>query len=259
MNSEVDNLVRRVLRHGIELKERLRRGEEFDLKNEQAVIKRMLLTEEQARQIPDYASDTANYVPTDLSYGSSGYGSPMAPERTGTFLGIRYALVCWLDEMFLIDSPWDSEWNENKLELALYGSNDRAWKFWEQAQLADKRPTKSALRAFFLCAMLGFRGDYRDNVAALTAWVDATRKRLSQDEPGDWIKPPDREIRTAVPPLFGRESLRRMIIACGSSLLILVPIVAFFFIRYLDQTTPTRAATREGPRASYGQDLSEEE
>ena len=66
-------------------------------------------------------------------------------------------MVCWLDELFLVDSAWDARWNESKLELALYGTNDRAWHFWEQARLADTRPGTEALSAFFLCVMLGFR------------------------------------------------------------------------------------------------------
>lgn len=243
MNREVDNLVHRVLRHGIQLKDRLRKGETFDLRNEQAVLKRLLLTDEQARQLPDYGSEIA-YSPHEPVYGSPA-------ERGPAFLGVRYALVCWLDEMFLIDSPWDAIWNENKLEQALYGSNDRAWKMWEQAKLADRRPDRTALRAFFLCVMLGFRGDYRDDPAYLSAWVDATRRRLAMDDPADWPRPPDRDVKTSVPPLYGRVALRRMVVSCGALLLILIPFVTYFFVTYLDQTTPSTSAAREKSRV-YG-------
>ncbi len=250
MNYEVTTLVHRVLRHGIQLKDRLRKGETFDLRNEQAVLKRLLLTEEQARQLPDYSSDAPTFTHQEPVYGSS----MTAPTRPDAFLGVRYALVCWLDEIFLIDSPWDTQWNETKLEQSLYGSNDRAWKFWEQAKLADKRPDRTALRAFFLCTMLGFRGDFREDPAFLSAWVDATRRRLAEDDPADWPKPPDREIKTSVPPLHGREALRRMVVSCGTLLLILIPIVAYFFIKYLDQTTPGTTAARDGVRVGYGKD-----
>jgi len=248
MQHEVETLVHRVLRHGIQLKERLRQGETFDLRNEQAVLKRLLLTEEQARQLPDYGSDAVGFTSQEPVYGT-----PLTTQdRAGTFLGIRYALVCWLDELFLIDSPWDAQWNETKLEQSLYGSNDRAWKFWEQAKLGDKRPGLTALKTYFLCVMLGFRGDFRDDTAFLTAWVDATRRRLTQDAPGDWPKPPDRDIKTSVPPLYGRDALRRMVIACGTLLLILIPVVSFFFVKYMDQTTPGTNATREGRGTGYG-------
>src|SRR5262245_37365538 len=109
MSNDVDILVHTVLRHGIQLKDRLRKGEQFDLKNEQAVLKRLLLTDEQARQLPDFGSD----APPPMTQGEL-YGTPIARERGDAFLGVRYALVSWLDEMFLIDSPWDAEWNENK-------------------------------------------------------------------------------------------------------------------------------------------------
>lgn len=247
MNHELDILVHRVLRHGIQLKERLRQGETFDLRNEQAVLKRLLLTEEQARQLPDYSNDAITYSQSDPVYGA-----PLSSERSSSFLGVRYALVCWLDEIFLIDSPWDSLWNETKLEQSLYGSNDRAWKFWEQAKIAERRPGRHALRAFFLCVMLGFRGDFRDDTAYLSAWVEAARRRLAEDDPGDWPKPPDREIATSVPPLHGRDALRRMVMTCGTLLLVLIPIVAFFFVRYLDQTTPGTSASSEVSPVTYG-------
>src|SRR5439155_11845235 len=79
------------------------------------------------------------------------------------FLGIRYALVCWLDEIFILDSPWKDQWSERSLEIDLYNSRERAWKFWEQADNASARPTTDALEVFFLCVMLGFRGNKVDS------------------------------------------------------------------------------------------------
>ena len=58
METEVVTLVQRVLRHGIQLKERLVRGERFHLQNEQAVLKQLLMTEEDATHLPEYASET---------------------------------------------------------------------------------------------------------------------------------------------------------------------------------------------------------
>ena len=45
-----------------------------------------------------------------------------------------------------------------------------------------------------------------------------------------------------------------MVIACGTLLLILIPVVAFFFVKYMDQTTPGTNVAREGPGAGYGKD-----
>ena len=246
MENDLSTLVQRVFRHGIQLKQRLLRGETFHLKNEQAVLKRLLLSEEEAAHIPEYGSETPA-----ATGGEAFYGAAPAKERTAPFLGIRYLLVCWLDETFLIDSPWDVLWNENKLELALYGTNDRAWRFWEQARLAETRTGGTALWASFLSVMLGFRGDLREDSARLRAWVDAARQRLGQRRPTDWTPPPSREIVTNVPPLMGREALRRMVVSCGTFLLILLPVVLWFFARYLDQTTPTSTA-RDTGRSGYG-------
>ena len=49
-----------------------------------------------------------------------------------TELDIRYAMVCWIDELFILNSVWGTQWNEQKLEVDLFGTNDRAWKFWEK-------------------------------------------------------------------------------------------------------------------------------
>jgi type VI secretion system protein ImpK len=207
MQEELTDLVHSVLHHGIQLKKRLMRGETLILENEQAILKRMLLTETDAQRWPDYGGDP-----------------------TTRFLGIRYVLACWLDELFLVDSPWDSRWNEVKLELALYGTNDRAWRFWEQARLAETRQGTDAISAFFLCVMLGFRGEMGEHPDQLQAWVEGCRKKLTRGDGAQWVRPPEITPITNVPPLRGRDSLRRMVLSGGVLLLILVPLLAFFFV-----------------------------
>src|SRR5947209_13972033 len=110
----------------------------------------MLLTESEARRHPDFGGEGERPAQTPASEAAPA-GRP--------FLGVRYALACWLDELLILNSPWSAAWNERKLEAALYGTNDRAWKFWEQAELAAARPTTDALEGFFLCVVLGFRGE----------------------------------------------------------------------------------------------------
>src|SRR6266852_5305509 len=99
MREEIANLVHPVFVYGLRLKERLDLGESG-------------------------------------SAARMSMGGRRSPE---VFLGIRYALACWLDEVFILDSPWGRIWNERKIEEALYGTNDRAWFFWEQAQHAANR------------------------------------------------------------------------------------------------------------------------
>ena len=40
----------------------------------------------------------------------------------------RYLLACWLDELFVVDTALSRQWNENKLEMLMFGTNDRAFR-----------------------------------------------------------------------------------------------------------------------------------
>ncbi len=221
MQDELNNLVHSILQHGVQLKKRLIRGEALVLENEQAILKRMLMSNADAQRFADFGGDAR----------LDARGMQVAAEAgAGRFLGIRYALACWLDELFLTDSPWDSRWNENKLELALYGSNDRAWRFWEQARVAETRSGNEALAAFYLCVMLGFRGEMREQADQLQAWVESCKNRVTRHAASAWSKPSELQAPTNVPPLRGRAGFRRMVVSGGTLLLILVPLLAFFLV-----------------------------
>ncbi len=244
MQEDLVHLIHGVLHHGIRLRTRLLRGERLVLENEQATLQRLLLPAGEAQRWPEYGGQSpASTEPTDLHAADVHAGT--GPRL---FLGVRYALVCWLDELFLVGSPWEKQWNEKKLEAALYASNDRAWRFWEQARLAEARPDGTALVGFFLCVMLGFRGDLRDDPAALQAWLDATRIRLHRGNRTAWSKPPELQPRTLVPPLRGQERLRRMIYSGGLLLLVLLPILAFIMVQMMAPTPagPGDAGYRTG-------------
>lgn len=114
---EIPDLFHPVFAYGLQLKARLESGERPVFDAEQGVLKGLLLSETEARRWSGYGGDTG---PAGLEGGA---------RRGAQFLGVRYALVCWLDELFTLDSPWQGQWNEHKLEVALYGTNDRAWKF----------------------------------------------------------------------------------------------------------------------------------
>jgi type VI secretion system protein ImpK len=221
MREEIANLVHPVLARGLDLRERLLRGEEPTFEAEQAALLGLLLGEREARRWPEYGGD-------DFAPVSASEVSPAGP-----FLGARYALVCWLDEMFILDTPWSQRWNESKLEMRLYATNDRAWKFWEQARLAAERQGVDALEAFFVCVMLGFTGDHGDGSAELTSWIAATREQLRRTGQGQWRSPPGMELATSVPPLRGRAALRRMLLVASAVLLAAVPVVALFLARRL--------------------------
>src|SRR5262249_62306200 len=126
-------------------------------------------------------------------------GGESAMRRDEAFLGIRYALVCWLDEIFILDSPWASEWNERKLEEGLYGTNDRAWKFWEQARKAEARPGTDALEVYYLCVVLGFRGDLRNAPERLAGWRNTIESRIAKGQGQERQGPPGRTQPLDVP------------------------------------------------------------
>jgi type VI secretion system protein ImpK len=230
MQEQLADLVYPVLMRGLELKERLEAGESASFEAEQGLLKGLLLTEAEARHLPDFGGDGDTF---ERRNGGVSEGTSVPP--ADRFLGIRYVLACWLDELFILDSPWEAQWNEQKLEVALYGTNDRAWKFWEQARLAEKRSGNDALEAFFLCVMLGFRGGLAAEPARLQSWVAAAASIVGREHGRQWAAPPELEPATRVPPLRARQRLQRALLAGGVLLLLLVPAVAAFLVQQLGQ------------------------
>ncbi|MFL5342362.1 MAG: DotU family type IV/VI secretion system protein [Gemmataceae bacterium] len=213
--------VHRVLDYGIALKERLERGERPDLPREQAELKNLLMGDADLRALPDYAGEGR----FDSIMGNA---MPAGPKP---FRGVRYALTCWLDEIFIDGPPeWSNAWAEQKLESSQYGSNDRAWRFWEEAKLAEQRGAV-VLEAFYWCVMLGFRGELRAEPQKLDAWVRAVRARLVSAQPQDWPLPPEREVPVNVPPRGFREAFQNMMYAWSAALLIAVPVLAFILVQ----------------------------
>src|SRR5215471_18271230 len=102
MQEDVANLVYPILTHGLRLKERLDKGEELRLEAEQATLKGMLLTETESRRWGDFGGEGEG--PSGMTLQSFNIDDPIkdTPQGVGDFLGIRYALACWLDEMFVL-------------------------------------------------------------------------------------------------------------------------------------------------------------
>lgn len=219
--------VHRVLDAGSSLRERLERGERPDLAQEQASLKNLLMADGDLKNYPDYAGEGRfDSVMGGATMTGGGGGGMKA------FRGARYALTCWLDEIS-IDGPsdWSSSWAEQKLESSLYGTNDRAWRFWEEAKLAETRSGTAVLEAFYWCVMLGFRGELRAEPQKLDNWVRAARARLVGSQQQDWPLPPEREVPSNVPPRGARERFQTMMQVWGGALLIAVPVLAYILVQ----------------------------
>jgi type VI secretion system protein ImpK len=219
-------LVYRIFTTAWRLRNRLLSGENLELDVEQAGLKAILMSEPEKDLLSDWAGEEVGARP------AAGRGTA---RRQSDFLGARYLLVSWLDEFFTLDTPWAEEWNENKLELQLYGTNDRAWRFWEQAVLAEKRESPAALRAAYLCVMLGFRGELVDQRTKLQGWVDSVLPRIRAAVAASWVSPPRLEPATFVPPLRARERMRRMVSIAGLTLTLALPLAAAFLVFHVSR------------------------
>ncbi len=205
VQEDVAQAVYPVLEHVLNVRQRLHRGEEPDLAAERATLERMLDVDREARRYSDLAAE----------------------------LDIRYALVCWIDELFIQEPRWGQAWNERKLEVTVFNSNDRAWKFWEKARRALTRSEHDALEVFYLTVMLGFRGELRERPEELRSWSSAAKVQLSRSQTRSWAAPPDLEPPTQVPPLQQRERLRSLVMRASIVLVLAVPLVVFSVIRLL--------------------------
>jgi hypothetical protein len=221
MRSALAERVYPIFHRAFELRDRLQRGEKPALGVEQSVFQG-LLSGNDDNYLVDYDGDRAAALPA----------RPATSEPHSTaFLGARYALVCWLDELFVLDAPWSERWNEHKLEVALYASNDRAWQFWSQARLAASRGLVDALEVFYLSAMLGFRGEMREQPEKLAEWFEVVRQQIRSGQARRWEAPADLLPLSRVPVLRGRRDLRALLMTTSLSLLLLIPVVVLLILR----------------------------
>ncbi len=220
MNTPCSRIAHPVISYGLDLYQRVERGLPLDLDREQAEIKDLLL------RTDNNGSSEQN---SDVGFE----GLMVAKPAASKFLGVRYALVCWLDELFTVRSAWSKQWNEHKLEVELYGSNDRAWKFWEQAKVAQSRATPAALEVYYLCVMLGFRGAMNNQPEQLQSWLAAARQRLGHVAEPEWSVGGEPSVPTSVPPLRGAGKLRQMALTAWVTILVLAPLTAFYLVHQL--------------------------
>jgi type VI secretion system protein ImpK len=215
MNPALARHVHAVIGHGLALKERLENGGLPRVEEELSKLRGLLIDCGELRANNDYSGDP--------DYGEGG-GS--------RFLGAKYALACWLDEIFIDDSPFAGVWANRPLEVAVFGgAAERAWRFWDQAALAERRTGTDALEVFYWCVMLGFRGDRRDQPRELADWCNGVHERLRRlQQNAELPLPGDRGFATNVPWLRGRDRfLRAVKVGSAAALLLLTAIVFLVF------------------------------
>lgn len=204
-----DKIIRRmhdVLGAGLDLKERLDRGESPQFAAEYNKLLTLLLAGGELDFDPAYRGDLA------------GAGRQNASRDLGNvFFGAQYPLACWLDETFLLGAPgwWATQWESDTMEVRLYGgSQQRAWRFWDQARKAEgPRGTPESLEAFLWAVMLGFRGSPEGQSPAIdpAVWVDNVRRRLLTARAAEFPTPAQKDPPTYVPPLRGPDRVRTML------------------------------------------------
>ena len=81
-------------------------------------------------------------------------------------------LVYWIDEI-LITSTWAhaQEWTNHILEFHFYRESAAAIRFYEKAIEAEKRDSTDPLETFFLCVVLGFRGELASQDEEIRRWA----------------------------------------------------------------------------------------
>ena len=200
MRDDIAEIIQLVIRTGFDLKERRERGEPVDVEEARSALLALL-------------------------------NDPRLSEPSRDERGARFALVCWLDEIMIDSSDWGQKWSERSLERQLYETRERAHLFWDPGvRRAESRPGSDALEVYYLCFLLGFRGDYDNRPEDLRAWADRLRPQVIR---GYGNEPPQLDKSTPesnVPLLQGREHFQTMIKTWVGVLLLLAFALGFLLI-----------------------------
>ena len=216
MRKDIADLVFPVLRKAIEIKEGLRANE-----------KAWAFADSQKKLLSLLQAPVPESLRPDILGDQRAIDASISSNRIG-YLGIRYALACWLDEIFISDSAWKEQWNASKVETNLYGMNDRASEFWRQAQRAQTRPTRDALEVYYLCVMLGFRGELIEKPAELIAWRENVENQITQGEEREYAPPPPLTITPNVRALKGGGVMGKWFLIVTVIGLLFIPLVVYW-------------------------------
>ena len=103
-------------------------------------------------------------------------------------------------------------------------------RFWTQAKLAQGRSGTDALEVYYLCAMLGFRGDGPESPETLSSWREGVEAQISRGQGQTWPGPQEMQPEGNALPRRGRERLRRAALALIAVAAVLIPTATFVLV-----------------------------
>ncbi|EAQ80428.1 DotU family type IV/VI secretion system protein [Blastopirellula marina] len=204
MQSPLAEDVRAVMDYGLDLLRRLESQQKVDLEFEQVVLLDLLQRD-----------SIATVVHT---------------RREKQLVNLQYALACWLDEIFTDCPQSTNAWNEQKIEMHLFGANDRAWRFWHEAEMALRHGEHDPLEVYYLCVTLGFRGEMRAQPEKLMSWI--SRARVAVGDIDDLQVSLEAELPPSCDarPLHGEGRMQTMIAAACVVGLVAAPFLTFVVV-----------------------------
>lgn len=219
-----------VLAHGLRLKNRIARGDKPNLTEEQSALLGKLSKLERFDQA--MGTPAAQIDPTKSMDVFGGRAVDHGAGGGTQFKGMRYALACWLDEVFIALPQVGPQWEVQSLEQKLFGHRLRHSTYWEQANRAEVDARVSdPVEVYYLCAMLGFRGN-RD-AGGLKDWRHKVERRLQESQEKEPADPPAGQPPKDTRPLRGHERLRKAVILLFALLALLIPLTTAFLVSRL--------------------------
>jgi type VI secretion system protein ImpK len=212
VRNETADFVYPIIDYILNLKERRDRGESLSLDEEQLALARLLTRVPKAEQTASVPDEKVSMYSIEE---------------------LRYAMVCLIDEFFICNTSWSDAWNERKLESKRYSTNDRAWKFWKNANQALLVGDVEMVEVYLVCVILGFRGQMADDQPGLEEWVSKAERFVETRRARLWSEPPSSEPRTFVPPLYGRRSFESALLRLGILFLATISLFVFMIVQQL--------------------------
>jgi type VI secretion system protein ImpK len=154
-----------------------------------------------------------------------------SPALARDFELAKRALVYWIDEI-LITSSWShaQEWTNHILEFSLYRESAAAVRFYEKAVEAEKRDSTDPLETFFLCVLLGFRGDLAADEEGIRRWASRIHERVTEgtNHPEQYLPEPpgSRQERELRPLSGGRLLFVVSLLVCATAVVTLAGFIA---------------------------------